>query len=660
MNLPKVKGRAYKDKRQEVATRLNLSNSVLVKPETNKKQKAKTQKKETKRRMEYDPKLIFDTLLNDNIGRDSDEEEESKDLYYWTGQARPPNIHFSTFVKPFLPSSNNNNDNNTIGMMSIESQIANTMKRAYFDGIFQEMMDDEKEIEERFSGIQQLLFELHSNIRNNLVPNRKDLHLFLNDEQVKSLSLSHNESNMSSSSENEFNRKLESTVIQKCLFQCGEALIELEAPDRAESTREWISYCTTENVTTGSDNTNAARVYPHSLTAGRFAIFSVAFLLEKTNLCHLDIQNFKFEMFYQGLISNNRIRAIEILRNTLDKVVETDAWIRCTSEISEALVQYRHAHEEKLLNVSTKEQRDRLYRQLESDRKNILLQKGLVESILFYTEEEIEQNDSEVSTKKGRTLPEVLQFNYSKILEIRKLVKLSSIGSALALHACVAAEVPIGSLDNNDNTKEEDPGTIQIQAEKNKLLKAMKKGRGKDGEELTEELLESIIGLTNALVRNKKSSSQNNSNNNRFGVDSSDEKKTLLLSRATAVLRNEDPVMNLFHSRVKQYFSKMVICNVIIDSDSNIPSNMRTGLLNNNNSTHYPTLERKNRQKIEKARFLELAQEEASNLGYSLYKVDLSKAAWMCKQMGDLMFELYGPTLFQLMENADSFNNTNV
>lgn len=265
--------------------------------------------------------------------------------------------------------------NQTIG--SPEQRIVENMRKAFFDGIIDEMKSGDLE------SMKRLLLDLHEMMRK-LVPNRSDLHSHLNDEEVKAArgvgALSH------------------------LLLVAANALgNNLESPARASSTLEWIRVASDQD----------AEAYYGFTSKEAYVVASCAFLLSKAEICHADVANWeltkvaplihsvgseyelrRFKRAY-GLddsFSNSDLR--EKLPHTYSWIMDMLTSIEVQAEISRA-------------NSSLK-------------RYACLKSRGFVDSLVFASNQ--------------LAIPEVYAADASRILHIRNEARYVVIGCALGLH----------------------------------------------------------------------------------------------------------------------------------------------------------------------------------------------------------------------------------
>ena len=284
--------------------------------------------------------------------------------------------------------------NQAIG--SPEQQIANNMRRAFFDGIIDDMESGNLE------SMKRLLLDLHELVRK-LVPNRNDLHSHLSDEKVKA------------------GRDIGSLF--HILLVAADALANhLESPARASSTLEWI------RVASGPD---AEAQYGFTSKEG-YTVASCAFLLSKAEVCHADIANHHLTKVAPLIHSIGSEYELQRLKDTYglsespsnsvlkEKLPVTSSWIVGMLSSIEAHAEVSRA------NSSAK-------------RYACLKSRGFVDSLLFASNQLV--------------IPEVYATDTSRIMHIRNEARYVVIGCALGLHisniaradSSIFATVPLSS-----------------------------------------------------------------------------------------------------------------------------------------------------------------------------------------------------------------------
>jgi len=278
---------------------------------------------------------------------------------------------------------------------SPEQQIVDNMRRAFFDGIIDEMKKGNLEPMKR------LLLDLHDMMRK-LIPNRTDLHSHLSDDGVKAVS--------------------DVDSFFELLLVAANALGNLESPARACSTLEWI------RVASGA----VAETQYGFTSKEAYAAASCAFLLFKAEVCQIDVANFQLTKVAPLLHSVGSEYELQCFKTTYglgespsnddlkEKLPATNSWILSMLSSIEAQAEVSRA------NSSAK-------------RYACLKSRGFVDYLLF--------------TPNQLAIPEVYAADTSRIMHIRNEARYVVIGCALGLHISnvaradpsVFATVPLSS-----------------------------------------------------------------------------------------------------------------------------------------------------------------------------------------------------------------------
>ena len=518
---------------------------------------------------------------------------------------------FSSFVQNHgIHKAGNNRGSSSLPTFSIADQIASTMREAFFEQIHDHIIK-----ENNFTPFRNMLSELHTEIRK-LVPRRIDLHSYLDDESIKEENLKRTYSVENSSS----------SLIEP-IIKAGEALAQLEAPDQVDATSTWIETAKSSIPTFMSN---------HNIDIVRFAILSTAYLLQKTDFCHTDIQNVRLRQilapklrmnncaigitweryYFQRLHGSfdsylNLSSNTSISNNDDKKISNTQRWIQ--EQISSTM------------NFST----------FSKIQKKQALKSAIVDSIIFS------------SSTKPKPIPEIFILDSKSFSSIRKTAQLSVVGSALALHCCIAAGIVLPQIESGQHLKNAHTILIleSIKKERDMLTKAMAQGRGPDGNEVTPMLKEAILTLVDSLISIDSSSSQPNFKK-RPKLDENEQ--DALLRRSAAVLCGTDPVFKLLDKRIRSVFSSMIIWNQEESTCDPQTPTMRTGHTN-------PSLQNmSSRAKAKRIKFNDFAFEYSCRNGFSIYAHDLANAGWNLKKIGDNMTRVYwDPFLEKLVANLE-------
>lgn len=428
-------------------------------------------------------------------------------------------------------------------------RIAMNMKLAFFNGVAQEMST------ENYVPVRELLKALHDKMRT-LLPNRQDLHSHINDEAIGYSSCA-------------------SDVI-RVLIRSGYLLSNyLESPSRAETTRELITCLEAFNSRFRNGGDNTPFTIPYGLeTEHLFVVASIAFVLQKAELCQLDVSNYKFAQLapYIHQVGSEYERghftktygdftAVSNIRELRQMLPSTNAWIKETLGLCDST--------------------DNITLQSSLDQKmDFIKGRGYVDGILF--------------TKNHLVLPELFSLDVESINNIRNTARCCVIASALSLHACniIGSSVLNKSEDNNIH------GNILTSG-------LTKKHFSRD--QLESEVIAGLTSFTSALAERSLT----------------DVECETLKNHALAVLRGSDPVLKLLDNRVRSYF-RFACRWTPADKSMGIsaPVEMKTGRPLNDNSL----TQSHSGIASSKAEFSLAANKEAKRLGFGFVTTDLIEA----------------------------------
>jgi len=450
-------------------------------------------------------------------------------------------------MSTFLPETNSE-DNNPA---DLPMRIAINMKLAYFHGVAQEMST------ENYVPVQGLLKELHDKMRT-LLPNRQDLHSHINDDDIGYSSCL--------------------SDIIRVLNRSGYLLANyLEAPSRAESTRELLGCLDAFNSRNrDGDGDNVPLTIPYEFeTEHLFAVASIAFILQKVELCQMDVSNYKFAHQLAPFIhqvgheyERSHFRKTHgdygtvPIRELQQMLPSTHAWVRNT--------------------VGLFESTDNITMQSNLEQKmDFIKGRGFVDGILF--------------TKQELVLPELFSLDIEGINSIRNEARCCVITSALSLHArniigSSILKTEVGVVGNNE------------------LTSVLRKKHFKR-DDLEAEVIAALTSFTTALAERSLSEEECNT----------------LKNHALAVLRGNDPVLKLLDNRIRSYFR--YACRWTPDTKStgerSAPIEMKTGrkVVKGDDD-----LLARSGVASSKAEFSLAAHKEAKRLGFTFVSSDLIAA----------------------------------
>ena len=395
------------------------------------------------------------------------------DKLSWDGVDPIPDISPEQFMSFFLPSTHPEDMNN---QADLQMRIAMNMKIAFFKAIAQEMLT------ENYVPVRDLLKDLHNKMRL-LLPNRQDLHFHVNDDVIGYSSCT-------------------SDVI-RVLIRSGYLLANyLESPSRAESTRELLT-CLEAFNSRFRDMDCTLLPIPYGIeTEHLFTVASIAFVLQKAELCQMDVSNFKFVQLapYIQSVGNQYERShlkktygdfgAGSIKKLQQMLPSTHNWVKETLGL--------FANIDNISPQSSLEQK-----------MDFIKGRGFVDGILF--------------TKNELALPELFSLDIEDIHSIRNEARCCVIASALCLHAC--------NIVGSTALKTED------RVEGNALMTSLRKNHF-TRDDLESEVISALTSFTKALAERNLTKEEGDT----------------LKNHALAVLRGNDPVLKLLDNRIRSYF----------------------------------------------------------------------------------------------------------
>jgi len=464
------------------------------------------------------------------------------DKLSWIGvDSQSPEISLDQFMSTFSSGTNSED----INPVDLPMRIAMNMKLAYFSGVAQEMST------QNYVPVRGLLKELHDKMRA-LLPNRQELHSHINDDDIGRSSCA-------------------SDVI-RILIRSGYLLANyLEAPSRAESTRELLS-CLEAFNSRFRDSDNTPLTIPYKIeTDFLFAVASIAFVLQKAELCQMDVSNFKFAQLapyihevgheyershFKKTYGDYSTKAINELQQMLPS---THAWVKDT--------------------VGLFESSDNITMQSNLEQKmDFIKGRGFVDAILF--------------TKSELALPELFSLDIDGINNIRNEARCCVIASALSLHACNV----IGSSILN----------TEIEVAGNKLTSVLRK-KHFIRDDLESEVITALASFAATLADRRLN----------------EEECSTLKNHALAVLRGSDPVLKLLDNRIRSYFRFACRWTPTKASGISAPTEMKTGRKIVKGDDNFVAHGGVASSKVE---FSVAANKEAKRLGFAFVSSDLIAA----------------------------------
>jgi len=343
-----------------------------------------------------------------------------------------------------------------------------------------------------FAPARDLLREMSEKMRS-LLPNRQDLHSHISDADVMAC-------------------KSIDDVVRITLRSSYLLANYLESAARASTTNDLIrhleEFAASREDTTGSPPAEI----PFGLESEElFALSSVAFVIYKAQVCSADISNYKLGQLAPLL---HHAVGCEYERKQL-KEAYGDYTVSTAAELQGMLsstcgwirsIQSRFGSAENLTAQSKVEQK-----------LDFVKGRGFVEGILF--------------TRTQLALPEVFSLDAERIGNIRNEAKCCVIASALVLHAG-----NICKLKSSELPALLSPGS-EVEEAKRVLFNELRR-KHFDQTELESNVTKSVYSLATAVIER----------------DLSDGERDALSNHTNAVLRGNDPVLNLLDNRIQNYY----------------------------------------------------------------------------------------------------------
>ncbi|KAL7513683.1 hypothetical protein ACHAXN_011016 [Cyclotella atomus] len=482
------------------------------------------------------------------------------DRLSWDGtDAQTPSISVDEFMKQFLPHSARVGSQETMDMVDVSTQIARSMKLAFFNNIAIDMEQG------NFGSMRSLLFELHEKMRA-LLPNRRDLHSYVNDEQIENIT--------------------SAVDVIRLLIRCGHILSNyLESPARSLSTRDLLLSLEDFNRN-DLDETSV----PFGLESTMiFTAACVGFVLQKIDLCHADIANYKLACAapllhqvgheyerkqFQKTFGQYENASIESLQKMLPATFD---WIKDINA---------HSESEGAGAQSSLEQK-----------MDLLKSRGFVDGVIF--------------TRNQMSLPEVFTLDAESIAHIRNEARCCVIASALVLHACQVSKAPASILSSDFI-----PDEVTLAKD---ALSAVLRQKHTEQKALESSVIGATTNLANAMANGELDATETQG----------------LKNHVLAVLHGDDPVLKLLDNRVRTYFSFACkwkpsgIFNPVEMKTGRSLLEVKTGIKNNG----IPST---------KEEFQTAARREASRLGFSFFQGDLVDAGDVSRRIVGLACSIYG------------------
>lgn len=518
---------------------------------------------------------------------------------------------FEEFSGPFLGDSTAAPSMTT--QVDVADQIAQTMRRAFFTDLLETVMQ-QTTAGALPESLVSLLLETRDSIRA-LIPNRTDLHAILwkDDPDLQQLAAPAEQGTPI--------EKLLQTVVPR-LLEAAKALTLLESADRAQTTVAYISRhssgssaaCSVALVSPNDDDDDGKT---RGLAA--FVLLSTMYLTHKAQMCQQDLADFRLQTVDAPIIHETGLDTEREMFQKRFGLCSDSSTGPATRVWVQQFVSHSPYSKQELLAS-------------ESKRVEVLQQVGWVDMILFRTPPPNPPQTQDHGAMVQQHMPEVLSLDMAYMREVRHVTRLAVMGSALALHACNAAGTGDAILKSDELSPE-------LQHERQKLIHAMSNFAIGSQELYDQGVSAAVISLARTL--------------NPSFLEADEES---LNSRTSAVLRGEDPVIQLLDSRMRSIFRTMTMWDP--SSVVALPRSMVTGrslgsLGRQNESGQSGTA-------LFQTKYQDAAKGEFSKKGFSLYATDLAHACLMATKVINLTCLLYGSVFIDklIIEACQESNST--
>jgi len=459
------------------------------------------------------------------------------------------------------------------------------LKRAYHDSVLERVQKLQT-----YLPIWEMLLELHNSIRT-LIPNRTDLHEILIDQRTLP----------DFSTEDDDDDTDGEEMMLSWIREAALALEQLESPEQAISTKEWISKSSSRmtsaaasaETTTTSSSGDKGRNGQRS-----FLISSIQYLIDKASICKEEMSDFYLTRVVAPKLYSSG-DGLEMERTHFGKRFGRDSPPPNTRKwISNILDTYLGDSSD---DQQSSKKRDELRRNPQA--RQDLITTGWIEAVLFH------------QTTGPTILPEIFHMDMNAIHTIRSVTKIAAAGCALGLQSCQTAKC-------------NDPGVLmKSEARGESLVKVLSNRSGHSSiEEYEQSVQDVLINLSQSLLSSDDHLISN-------------EDLETLRGRVRSVLRGEDTVLKLLDKRVQTIF-----CELGVDRGHNNevcvpPMEMRTGRGSNPSSLKSVDDDYLGK---ELSPFLIKARQKFTERGLAFYASDLAKASLLAIKVSKLAYLLYG------------------
>ncbi|GFH49790.1 hypothetical protein CTEN210_06266 [Chaetoceros tenuissimus] len=542
------------------------------------------------------------------------------------GLPRQETLYFYSILQQgFLDSESHPNSNTSV------LDVAYTLKKAFHDLLLSQIHVDAKEKTEQeeqeeqdssseqqnqgaaevggYSPLLPLILELYENLKA-LIPNRKDLH---DSFQISTTEI-----------QNSLHSYKETIAL---IRNIAEKLTHLESQDRAVSTQNWLDsfsntdsnlYCD-EKMTLPIYNPTTDESEEITLMQKKWVVASVHFLSEKISQTLKDIADFQLSHVLAPQIHSMGKQLL---------LQDFNARFHCSES---GVPPHTITWLQEIIDSCS----DEIMEWDETQRLNVIVQKGWVDHILFRTPrndpELLSKNTSDNSNDKDSNaspptpfyMPEVFYLNESSIHGIRLTTQISVVGSSLALHASSSAGPGTGAK------LKQDPLEPIVEDCRMNLIHAMGNKMVGSQEEYENAVTEAVVDLTTVL----NSSILENE-------EALADMKMILGKKVSATMRGTDPVIKLLDNRMRNIFREMIVIDPRkVSQKQQAPTSMKSGVMNSAPSNNQGDND------SYRAAFKEICKKEFVKGGFSFYAEELAEAILMAHEIMQLTLDVHGSWL---------------
>jgi hypothetical protein len=525
------------------------------------------------------------------------------------------------------------------------------MKRIFHDNILNTVImannnddsddNNSKKNDELLSPLFRLLIDLHEKIRA-LVPNRKDLHGILKDDEYNNIA--------AESSSNHMMFLLLSRIIE-----AGKALSMLESKFQSEATILWIDIATNHHIIvqhqrSTSDEQKTMEEGGSSVVDDdiSFLICSLLYLMEKTDRAQKEKDAFYFEHVISPYLfknnnnsSNNESAGYQIERNALENKFNsclpiTRKWIQNMMMISNNTNTNTNTNNNNEMGVN---HRDDDLEKCYNERR-LFITKGWIESILFEEKHEIK-------------IPEIFYLDVNAIRSIRNVTRLAVTGCALGLHA--ASLITNRNSNNNNSSSSSSSSNINTldillndKLSGERLVRALRGGgdnnsiqEEREHQSYEEYIEDTMVGIAQGWAEDTATSSS-----------ITEDEIATLRGQTRNVLRGHDPVIQLMNNRMKSIFLELALNNTNdLSATAAVPHKIQSGRQERINEDNLTKNDDEEEDIVtDHPIFVQNAEKVFCSRGLAFFAKDLARATFLSVKIPQLACNLYDKMILDIIQ----------